>query len=426
MIRKLKIKFITIATLAISLVLIVLVGGINVYNYVSVVGGADRTLALIENGGGEFPQFRPNGEVGGNNGEMPLPEQKPDEKPSLKPDGISPEAPFETRYFSVRIDDNGEVESVNVDKIAAIDENTAEEYAVDLYAKAAKKGFKDGYRFSRYKDGETTVYLFLDCSREMNTFKDFLTASCILSGCGLVVVIILVTLFSQIAVKPVAEAYAKQKRFITDANHELKTPLTVISASCEVIEIENGESEWTNTIKDEVAKLTDLTNDLVTLCRADEGSAKPITLDFSLSEAAAETAKPFEAVARTENKSYKTIIGSNITVKGDINGIKRLINILLDNAFKYSDEKGNIELEVYEKGRQRVIKVSNDTNGVPTGNLNMLFERFYRLDASRNSSTGGHGIGLSVAKAITERDGGKISAYSPDGKRITFTAIFTA
>lgn len=105
MIRKLKIKFITIATLAISLVLIVLVGGINVYNYVSVVGGADRTLALIENGGGEFPQFRPNGETGGNNGEMPLPEQKPDEKPSVKPDGISPEAPFETRYFSVRIDD---------------------------------------------------------------------------------------------------------------------------------------------------------------------------------------------------------------------------------------------------------------------------------------------------------------------------------
>lgn len=390
-----------------TLVLFSIIGGINMRNYLDIVKKADKTLAMLEKGGGRFPgELRPGG--------------RPDEG-GKRPDGLSPEAPFETRYFMVVLNEAGEVISVNTDKIAAVDKETAAAYAKERYDAGKTKGFQDNYRFLlSAEEGKTTVF-FLDCTRDLNTFFSFFRASMLISLAGLSLVLVLVVIFSQLATRPVAETYQKQKRFITDANHELKTPLTVIGANCDLLEMENGENEWTKSIRDQVERLTALTDKLVFLSRMDEENTGAVLTDFSLSEVASGAVRPYTALALSQNKRFEVNIAENITCCGDTTRIRELLTLLLDNAFRYSDKGGDIRFTLLSSGKNKVITLSNTTDGIPRGSMDRLFERFYRPDRSRNSETGGHGIGLSVAKAIVELHKGKITACSEDGKTIVFT-----
>ncbi len=418
MLKKLRIKFIVVTMVATALVLIVIIGGINVNNYVKITKDADRTLEILADNDGQFPMRDdvqpPTGEGDG---------QNPQEKPV--PDGMSPETPFETRYFTVTLNAQYEQVAVDTDRIVAIDQSKALEYATKLASKGKIKGFVDDYRYvAKNLDDGNIMYIFIDCGRELDTVNQFLLASCLISFAGFLVVFVLVVIFSKVVMKPVAETYKKQKQFITDANHELKTPLTVINASCEMLEYEDGANEWTTSIKEQVAKLTELTNKLVFLSRMDEESKRATMTDFCISEVVEDAIKPYYAVAESKGKKFDAKVEKNVSFKGDTSMIKQLIELLLDNAIKYSDEEGNIEIELSENGKNKKITVSNTTDGVPQGNLDVLFERFYRLESSRNSETGGHGIGLSVAKAIVDLHKGKISATSPDGKTIIFTIVF--
>ena len=400
MLKKLRIKFIIVSMVATLLVLTAIISFINMRNYVNINETADRTLQVLKDNDGRFPMEK----------------KEP-------PKGISPEAPYETRYFTVTFDSEGNVVAIDTRNIAAINDDIAKEYAEKLYAKNKEKGFIKDYK---YVETITTnvdkMYIFLDCSRSLRTFREFLSASIIISIAGLFVVLVLVVIFSKIIMKPVAETYQKQKQFITDANHELKTPLTIINASCEILELEmnNTENEWTNTIKEQVARLTELTNKLVFLSKMDEENHKISMTDFSLSEVIEEAVKPYYTLALSKGKKITTDIETNVTLNGDMEMIKQAISLLLDNAIKYSDEEGNITIKLSKSGRNKKIIVSNTTTGVPTGDLSQLFERFYRLDKSRNSETGGHGIGLSVVKSIINLHKGKIIANSNDGKTINF------
>jgi len=419
MLKKLRIKFIVVTMVATALVLITIIGGININNYVKITKDADRTLKILADNDGQFP-MRDDVQPPASEGEG----QKPQENKPM-PDGMSPETPFETRYFTVTLDSQNNQVAVDTDRIAAVDESKALEYAQKLAAKSKNKGFVDGYRYvsKQLADGNT-MYIFIDCGRELDTVNQFLLASCLISFGGFLVVFVLVVIFSKVVMKPVAETYKKQKQFITDANHELKTPLTVINASCEMLEYEDGANEWTASIKEQVAKLTELTNKLVFLSRMDEESKRATMTDFCISEVVEDAIKPYYVVAESKGKKFDATVEKNLSFKGDMSMIKQLVELLLDNAIKYSDDEGNIKIELSENGKNKRIVVSNTTDGVPQGNLDVLFERFYRLESSRNSETGGHGIGLSVAKAIVELHKGKISASSPDGKTIIFTIVF--
>ncbi len=409
MIRKLQLKFIFIAMFVTAFVLYTIIGIVNARNYFNVINRADDTISLIVEGDGRFPTEN----------ETPPLENFSEDKEG--PHNFSPETPFETRYFLVKFDSNGEVSSINLDKIAAIDEVTALTYALDVFKSDSQKGFKENNRYGyALLDGQDS-YIFIDCTRDLYTFHSFLKASMLISLAGLIVVYILIILLSWIIVKPVALSYQKQKEFITDANHELKTPLTIIGANCDLLEIENGENKRVKGIKEQVERLTDLTNKLVFLSKMDEKNPNNVMTDFSLSEVANETSKSYVALADSLNKKYDIEIDRNITIKGDVALIRELLTILLDNAFKYSDENGDIKIKVFASNKNKIIKVSNATQGIPKGNLDKLFERFYRLEKSRNSGTGGHGIGLSIAKAIVELHKGKITAASQDGKMIVFT-----
>ena len=410
-----------------ALVLLTIIGFINIHNYNDIVANADLTLHMLQSNGGRFPTRQPQDK------QPPEGETNPPEaesEMSMKPDicqddlrRMSPEAPFETRFFSVTMDDSGNITKTDIDKIAAVDDEKAGEYALAIYDNGNECGFCDNYRYIKGTSSDGNgLYIFLDCTKSLNQFHEFLRASILISVSGLAVVSLLVIIFSGVVMKPFAELHQKQKQFITDANHELKTPLTVINASCEILEYNTGENEWTDAIKEQVGHLTELTNKLVFLSRMDEDNKKYIMTDFSLSEVAEEAVRPFYSVAKADGKSLECNIEPNLSCHGDMGMIKELFSLLLDNAIKYSDAEGNIKLSVTANGKTGKIVVSNTTDGVPKGNLDVLFERFYRLDKSRNSNTGGHGVGLSVAKSIVTLHKGKITAFSPDGRNIVFTA----
>ena len=414
MLKKLRKKFILIAVLSFAAALLLILGVINTVSFANVMVNVDQRIEMLAREYSIFPDgvlaalpdliFAQDGWFG-------------------RDGGPSEEARYDSRFFTVSFDADGTVTTVNTGWIAATDAQEAAYIAAALYAKNKTNGITGNYRYRALDTDTGTTYIFLECSRELDTFYTFLTASCLAAAAGLVVVTLLVVLFSKLAIRPVAESYEKQKRFITDASHELKTPLAVINAANEVTEMETGETEWTQSIQKQIARLNSLTEKLVMLSRMDEESYKPTTARFDLSGAVSETVQSFEAVAQHKNKSYTADIEAGLSFDGDETAIRQLVSLLIDNAMKYSDDAGNIEVSLKRSGKNTVLKVANTVESIPKGNNDVLFERFYRADASRNSGTGGHGIGLSVAKAIVQAHKGKISAVSPDGKSIVFSVV---
>ena len=406
MIKTLRRKFILISLCSVILVLGTIITVINTANFLSVSRGADEILSLLSEHGGIFPKPEKN------------PEQKED-----TPQKLSAEAPFDTRYFTVTLKEDGTALSVNTGKIAAVSSQTASEYASSLASMNKTKGWHHNYKYLAKQSDDGIMYLFLDRGRELDSFYSFLFASLLVSFGGILVFFVLILIFSKIALKPVAESYEKQKRFITDANHEIKTPLTIIEANAEVLEMEQGESPWISSIKRQVERLASLTQKLTFLSKMDEESSELQLADFSLSDAVEETAEPFLAITQAQGKALTLDISRGISFHGEEFYIRQLVSLLLDNAVKYSDKDGRISLSLKLSGKNKILQIKNSVSDIQTGNLDFLFERFYRLDASRNSKTGGYGIGLSVAKAIVTAHKGKITAKSEDGKSVVFTVI---
>ena len=226
---------------------------------------------------------------------------------------------------------------------------------------------------------------------------------------------------SKFAVKPVAESYDKQKQFITDANHELKTPLTLILTNLEIAESEVGKNEWLDDIRSEGERMSSLINQLVTLSRMDEDSLILSTEEFCLSDAVFDTASEFEILSVNENKTFVMNIEPSIKYIGDEASIRKLLGLLLDNAYKYCDKNGTITISLYSK-RHPVLIVENTFSEINNVELPKLFDRFYRADKAR-SHNGSFGIGLSIAKAIVEKHHGEINAYKKDENTISFRII---
>jgi signal transduction histidine kinase len=335
---------------------------------------------------------------------------------------MSPETPFELRYFSVKLDTDGTLLDVYTEKIVAVNDSKAAQYAIDIFnsENAKVSGFVDTYRYmSGSTEDGNLIYVFLDANRELKSYKTFLLSSLVITAVGILIVFAVVILFSDTALRPIIESYEKQKRFITDAGHEMKTPLTIISANTEIMEMENGESQWSTGIKSQVSKLTDLTEKLVILSKMEEG-AKLEMSEFSLSEAFFDTCDQYKSIAMSKGIRFETDISDNVNVIGNEGDIRRCITLLLDNAFRYVSDGGFVSISVKEVNGSAELRFSNSTNGVEKGSLDVWFDRFYRTDLSRNSATGGSGIGLSVVQAIVFAHGGSVHAYSNDGVNVEF------
>ena len=439
MIRKLRKKFIIAAIIAVIIVLLILIGAINIINYRSLVTEADTTLQILADNDGAFPrqmfrdQDRPDGpgmRPDREDGDGPAPLE--DEEGALPEDAefgtafaFGPggkELAYQSRFFTAWFAEDGTLSQLNLDNLASLTEDEAAELAETVYNAGSEKGFADGYRYCRTSGGGETMLLFLNCDRELATFRNSLYDSIGISLVGTLAVFLLLLLFSGRIVRPIAESYEKQKRFITDAGHELKTPITIIQADADVLQSELDEkNEWVTDIRKQTQRLTELTADLVFLSKMEEENPSLQMQELSFSELAEETARSFQALALSKGKSFNASIAPELNVTGDEKALAKLVSILLDNAMKYSPEGGTVDLRLDQAGRNARLVVKNSAQPMEKGNADRLLERFARGDSSRHSETGGFGLGLAIAKAVTEAHKGKIHAASEDGDSLTVT-----
>ena len=415
MIKNLRKRFIFAAMASTFGVLFVIMSILNIANYARMVSRADDTLSELVGNNGQFDRRDFLKEKVKTNADSQPPD-KPDGKSN---DKFSPETPFQTRYFSVVVRD-GAVGSYSLDNIAAVDESEAESYALKILGDGSDSGFTDIYRYRVADCEDGTRIIFVDCRQELESFRNTLVYSVGVSLLGFLAVFMLVLFWSKKIFKPVAESYSKQKRFITDASHEIKTPLTIIDANTEVIEMVNGESEWTKNTRDQVKRLTALTNQMVALSRLDENPEPKEKAKFDLSDVAYEVIDHFSSLSEVRGKKISADIEDGIKYVGDENSIRQLISILVDNAMKYAVESADISISLKRDGRKVKFVLKNLTDGMEEGSQDILFERFYRPDSSRNSETGGSGIGLSLAKSIVESHKGRITARCDGDGYITF------
>ena len=421
MIGRLRKKFIAAAIVAVFLVLLVLIGSINVLSYRSLVTDADGTLQILAENKGSFPrqmfreQDRPS--------EMQAPPNGENSGPFNDRRGGSGELAYQSRFFTAWFSADGSLSHVNLDNLASLTEEEASALAESVYAAGREKGFAEEYRYRRAAcDGETML-VFLNCQRELATFREFLYASIGISLGGTLAVFLLLLLFSGQIVRPIAESYEKQKRFITDAGHELKTPITIIRADADVLASDlDGENEWIADIRKQTNRLAELTADLIFLSKMEEENPALQMQELSLSELVDETAQSFQSLALAKGKRFSASVAPDLQVKGDEKALGKLVSILLDNAMKYSTEGGTVELTLERIGRNARLSVKNSTPPMEKGSADRLFERFTREDRSRNSESGGFGLGLAIAKAVTEAHKGTIHAESEDGVSLTVTA----
>ena len=418
MIKRLKRKFIIMSTVSLLVLLSLIVTVMNLINYRSVVAEADTVLLLLSQNKGTFPgafepefEGKPNKNFGGNN-KKPLPHN------------MSPELPYESRFFSVLLKNDGTVVSTDTSRITVIDDKTATEYATDALSKENKSGSIGQYRYLKSIEGELVRITFLDCGRKIDAVKNFLITSCVISLCGFVLVSLVICFVSGRIIRPIAESYEKQKRFITDAGHEIKTPLTIINANADVLEMEYGGIESVNDIKQQTKRLTILTNQLISLARMEESENNIKTEEVSFSDITREICDSFKALAEIQNKRLLCETEASVNIRADGVKLGQLVSILIDNAIKYSADEGEISVELVKQNRSAILTVTNKTKeNISKEQLEHVFERFYRTDDSRNSATGGHGIGLSLAKAIVNLHGGKIYAASNNENVFKITAV---
>ena len=386
------------------LLLFTVVCAMNLLNYYSVVGRADYLLSVIDENGGGFPEVFPD--------------------PNGKGSMLSPEIPYESRFFTVSVDANGEITSIDTSKIVVIHDDDVDDYVARVLEKERTHGFIEIFRYYVTDDESGCRVSFLDCGRKLEAIYTFAFWSLAMSFLGYVAVSIVLMTVAHRIMRPVAQSYEKQKRFITDAGHELKTPLAIIRANADLLDMEFGENESIEEIRKQTVHMSELTADLVFLARMEESNQTYLTMtNFGLSEVIEECACGFERLAAASDKTLALNVEQGLLVNGNAKALRQLCSILLDNAIKYSPSESTITVSLSKKGRYAALTVVNATATlISEKDLEFLFDRFYRTDSSRNSKTGGNGIGLSIAKSVVEAHGGRISASLPAKDHLQITA----
>ncbi len=431
MIRQLRKRFIIITMISVVAVLGVLMTIINVANYIQKDQENASILAYLCENNGVFPDERkPGGPFDPGDTQnfenIPTPPNAGENRDRFDRGRFSAEAPYDTRYFSVTLWEEGVISDVNTDKIAAISSEEAEALALSLYEQGKNSGYYNSYKYQATATDDGVLYVFLDCRRDLDSVKDFLKTSLLVSLIGVISIFLLVVLLSGRMIRPVEESYRKQKEFITNASHELKTPLAVIESCSDVLAMQEHEDskKWIDGIREQVKRLSGLIRELITMARMDETEKTVTKTDLSLTELCREAADPFALRSESEGINFEQQIEENITFRGDAEQLLRLLSILLDNALKYTPDGGNILLSLEKKGNRILLQTKNDTEPMVPGKKDEFFDRFYRSDESHSSTVSGYGIGLSMARSIVLSHGGKIEAVSPDGNSLLIKIKF--
>ena len=369
---------------------------------------ADQITAMISENNGTVPQLKDYKQ-----------QQKNSQAFERYFNNYNEDSSYRTRFFRIFLDEDKKVTNVNMDHIAAVDEKKAVRMTKMAMLRRGKVGLVGSYRYRKeYKDGQVRSIIFLDCKENQSFYHLAVTITITVSTLLTCLITVIFAIASKRAVRPFEINSNRQKQFITDASHELKTPLAIISANAEVLQYKGDGNEWTQNIIDQTKHMGKLINQLLVLAKLDEVQEKSEKQEADLKLLLEETIEPFEEVATQKKVTLKLHLEEGVTIRVNREQIAQLVSILTENAAKYVNDGGKIVWRLTKTQHGAVLVVKN-TTAKELPDTKRMFDRFYRSDSSRSSKTGGQGIGLSIAKKIVDSHKGSITAKAGDGM-VTF------
>lgn len=395
----------------------------------NVNASASKTLLYIAENGGRFPEYTEPLSDDGDSQDKEVSDEDRWRREYMSAFGfglkITPETSFEIRYFSVRFTPDGDVAATDTSHIAEVSKEKADGIAKRIDIIGKEEGMYGKYRYlSHVTDDGMREIIFLNCAVQMRSlyFTFYLYVAVMVFVLALTT--FLVWCISGKVVAPYIANFENQKRFITDASHEIKTPIAIIDANAEVLKYTVGDNEWVDSIQNQTKRLAKLVKKLVTLSKMEEKSESPSFTRFSVSDAVSDIAHTLKPIAERRGIDYEMDIDHGVFMKGDEASVRQLAEILIENAVKYCIPGEKLRVSLHSKSRAVIFETYNRCEHIDPEKASKLFDRFYRADDSRARETGGYGIGLSIAKAIVNAHKGKISAATGEnGDDITFTVI---
>ena len=437
MTKTLQKRFIVTAMIAVTVLLVLLLGGLNTFNALSSENESQRLLQILLRD--ELSHLMRGDKPGDGGFNGPPAEDFPGRfdldnfsgqdrreleefmgRGGLLSGPLTENDARSAVYFTVQFVSGGN-SYADVSRVADVTSSDAISLAAPLYEAGQREGTVDSYRYaSAETETGTTVYVFLSRADQTRSVLRVALLSLLLGLAAWGLMLLLVVLLSKRAIRPIAENMEKQRRFVTDAGHEIKTPLAIIQANTEAMELRTGENKYTKNIREQVGRLSGLMQDLLTLAKADESRTAENAARFSLSELTEQICKSFQTPMELRGLSLRSEIAGDVQLLGDRNLITRLVSILMDNAVKYASENSELRLLLTKTERWATLSLQNRCDALPDCPPEKLFDRFYRADEARTQKSGGYGIGLSAARAIAEAHGGSISAAYSENDCITF------
>lgn len=405
MIKRLKTKFIVIIMVILTIVLFLIFGAINLFMHQL---GENQSQTLMQ-------------QIVENDGRVPKKHQMPKPKEELHVP-----LPFDMmdarRYFAVTVSDTNKISLVS-EFPPQLSNDEIKELVVSAFTTGKTTGKVSGQRFLIAEKSYGKLIVFVDSRMEDNLLARLLWISIGIGTASLIIVFFIALYLSHWAIRPVQIAFQKQRQFVADASHELKTPLTVIHTNADVLESEIGDNKWLSYIKYEAMHMSDLVGSLLYLAKYDSAENIYEFNQFDLSAAVFSSVLPFESIVFESGKTLNLDITDDIFLFGDERRIHQLITILVDNAIKNSFDDGLITVSLKIRGNKKVLSVHNTGDGINEEEKELVFERFYRSDSSRSRETGGHGLGLAIAKSIVDAHKGKIIVTSKKGEWAEFSVV---
>ena len=406
MTKTLKRRFIIFSMAAVTSLLVFIVVAINGLNWMMLERQSDTVLETLVDADGAF--------------------QKMDfKRPPIFARPLNMDRMRASRFFIVRSDIEGKIIDVNIDQISAINHEKAQSYALKVLEGSREAGRIERYKFAVKQLGPGKMIFFMDISEQRENFYVVLFVSIVIAILCWLILLIIVVLLSGRVIRPVLVGMEKQKQFITNAGHEMKTPLAIIQSNNDTMALIHGENKYNIHIRNQTKRLNVLMTNLLTLAKLDEEIPLPTDL-VNISEVASELLPVYREDAQRRNMDFQVQIEPDITMQTNKDSFRQMLMILLDNAIKYTPDNGSIYLGIEKKGKHIQIIEENTCDPTLEPNTERLFERFYRGDAARTQTkdSAGYGIGLSAARAICENFGGTLTAEYATDASIRFIAKF--
>lgn len=405
MFKSLRRKFVATSVASVAVVIILMASTLNFINYYKMGQRVDDSLYEASKSSALVTIFSDG------------------EEDMIVTKNTASKTPNNNGFSIAKIDENKNVIRSYRDDVLIKGKDDLQKLVTEAVNESSTSGYVGTYRYLKVNNDAGNLVLLLNTQRDLDSFHAFMRNSIIVSSIVILSVFILLVLISKKVIAPIQQSYQKQKQFITDASHELKTPLAIIRSNTDVLELENGDSKWTKNIQNQVDRLTSLVNSLVVFSRMEEKDTAE-KVKFNLSESLHARIDDFEELASFQKKHIIADIDNNIYYRGEQQAIVQLMDILLENAIKYATKETNINVTLKKNKKYATMKISNQAN-VKKGDLRKVFDRFYRLDESRNSTIKGYGIGLSMAKLIAEKHKEVIKAYAPEDGIFKIEVRFT-